>query len=251
MSDSARFETSDKFTWHRYTEFYEPFLTRLDDAKNILEFGVFHGASIRYLHNRYPSAQIVGCDILPIQADWPVSDGIRYVRLDQGNKQELEQLFIEHPGPFDLIIEDGSHRPEHQRNCLVTSVSHLRDGGIYILEDLHTSHPDHSTMRRWSRKRTNAFHVALAFEHLHALELPLTDAIIARLTAESLFTEGDLRTLFAQIDGVQIYRRPNLPLRCYRCGSSDFAYERLRCVCGAELMESADSMSAIFTARRN
>lgn len=144
MSDSPRFETSDKFTWHRYTQFYEPFLARLGAAKRILEFGVFHGASVRYLHDRYPSAEIVGCDILPIQADWPVSDRIRYVTLDQGNNQELDQLFVEHPGPFDLIIEDGSHQPEHQRNCLVASVSHLRDGGVYILEDLHTSHPDHS-----------------------------------------------------------------------------------------------------------
>jgi 23S rRNA U2552 (ribose-2'-O)-methylase RlmE/FtsJ len=250
MGDSSGFETSDKFTWHRYTQFYEPYLARLDGAENILEFGVFHGASIRYLHDRYPSAQIVGCDILPIQPDWPESDRIRYVRLDQGNNQELGQLFVEHPGPFDLIIEDGSHRPEHQRNCLVASLSHLRAGGVYILEDLHTSHPDHSTMRRWNRKRTNAYHVVLAFEHLQALESPLTGAVVARLTADSWFTENDLRTLFAQIDSVQIYRRATLPLRCYRCGSADFAYERLRCLCGVQLMETADSMSAVFTARR-
>lgn len=228
-------------------DFYEPHLARLRDATRVLEYGVFHGDSIRYLVDRFPRAHVVGCDILSPQDEWPRGERIEYVTLDQGRPDQLEELFRSQPQPFDLVIEDGSHLPQHQKNCLIATVPHVRDKGVYILEDLHTSHPSHAGMPRRHRGRTNCYHLLLAFEHLRVIEAPLTDEAVDRLTRRSLFNPEEVRSLFERIAKVEIYRRAALPLRCYRCGSEDFAYDRLACRCGVELAATADSISAVLT----
>ena len=182
MKPTPDLATSDKITWHRYLDFYEPYLTRLDGhAPRLLEFGVLNGASIRHLAERYPQSRITGVDILPAQPTWPVDARIDYARLDQDKPEEIAQLFIDQPGPYDLIIEDGSHIPAHQRNCLLASLPHIRPGGTYILEDLHTSHPSHPSGRRRHRNTVNCYHVLLAFEHLRSIGAPLTDQTVKEL----------------------------------------------------------------------
>jgi SAM-dependent methyltransferase len=247
MPTPSELSASDKITWHRYMDFYEPHLARLGRPERILEFGVFHGASIRYLRDRYHDAHIVGCDILPPQAEWPYDAAIEYVTLDQGEPADLERLFADHPDSFDLAIDDGSHQPEHQRNCLVATLPQVRSGGSYILEDLHTSHPEHEMVGRRSRNVTNCYHLLLAFEHLLSTGTPLTDVAVDRLTRKSLFTAEQVRGLFGAISSIDLYRRATLPLQCYNCGAVEFEYDRLRCTCGVAIAATADSMSAVVT----
>ena len=71
---------------------------------------------------------------------------------------------------FDLVIEDGSHHPIHQRNCLVETLPHVREGGLYILEDIHTAHPAHALYRWMGRDHViGPLHLLLALEHLQAI----------------------------------------------------------------------------------
>ena len=42
-------------------------------------------------------------------------------------------------GPFDVIIDDGSHVPSHQKLTFQTLWPHLRPGGLYAVEDIETS----------------------------------------------------------------------------------------------------------------
>jgi len=82
--------TSDKSFWHGYTAFYEP---RLPTSINglVLEFGVFKGNSIRWLQARYPTATIVGADILPMQPEWPVDARATYRVVDQGSEEGVAE----------------------------------------------------------------------------------------------------------------------------------------------------------------
>ena len=59
--------------------------------------------------------------------------------VDQSDAAAL-QAFAEQNGPFDLIVEDGSHIWSHQIIGLQILLPHLRPGGQYIVEDLHTSY---------------------------------------------------------------------------------------------------------------
>ena len=52
-------------------------------------------------------------------------------------------------GPFDIVIDDGSHVNRHVHHSFRTLWPHLAPGGLYVVEDLQTSywpswggHPD-------------------------------------------------------------------------------------------------------------
>jgi hypothetical protein len=238
---------SDKHYWHRYTDTYEKAFVSLGEAINILEFGVLEGASIRWLANRFPRARIVGLDIAAPIPDWPRGDRIEYVQIDQGDVNAIEAMFVRFGRRFDLILDDGSHLPLHQATCLVKAFPFIRPGGLYIVEDVHTSHPENPDFRQFNPPDiANCLHVLLAMRHLKDCANPLTDKILSSLTAPGFFSKDDLLYLFGAIKTIELYKRAILPLRCYRCGSSAFDYKRLRCICGVDLYAAADSMSFLL-----
>jgi len=51
----------------------------------------------------------------------------------------LERIVAEH-GPIHVVIDDGSHRPEHVRATFAVLFPLLADGGTYIIEDTQTSY---------------------------------------------------------------------------------------------------------------
>lgn len=251
--------TSDKTFWHGYLDFYERHLPATL-AGTIVELGVFKGNSIRWLANRYPQARIHGVDILPRQIEWPTSERIRYSQVDQADEGEVRRLFEDNEPP-ELILEDGSHVPSHQSRCLRLGWKALRRGGLYILEDIHTSHPDHplSMANRpkpvsfWDRLRGrrpqehSSLSLLLAFEHLKRRgRADLSNNEADHLAKGTHFGREDVREIFASIRSVHFYRRATLPSRCYSCGSAEYDYNAFRCNCGVELMSVADSMSVIL-----
>ena len=238
---------SDKTYWHRYLDVYERGFATLGRVSAILEFGVFKGDSIRWLLERFPEAQILGCDIVPQQPSWPVSPRVGYARVDQGSVEQIRRLFAHFQIQFDLIIEDGSHEPMHQRNCLVEALPYVRPNGMYILEDIHTAHPAHALYHKLQRPGiVGPLHLLLALEHLRARGAALDEAALEPLSRESLFSADDVARVAARVSAIDIYKRATLPLRCYACGTSRFDFAALRCSCGTPLYDAADSMTAVI-----
>jgi hypothetical protein len=238
---------TDKIFWHRYLDAYEPAFRSLGDVADVLEFGVLDGRSIEWLRRRFPKARIVGVDIAAPNAAWPRGDRIEYVSADQGDRRRIRAMFEELGRRYDVIIDDGSHVPAHQAACLLESFPFVRDGGLYILEDIHTSHPDNPDFKSYSVPGTaNCLHVLLAMQHLKDRSEPLTDEIASSLASPEFFTPRDLADLFEATGDLRLYKRTALPLRCYRCGSSAFDYKRWQCRCGVALYGAADSMSFLI-----
>jgi predicted O-methyltransferase YrrM len=246
----SRISRSDKYYWHRYTEVYEPLFARLPDPKLIVELGIFRGDSMAWLAEQFPRADLVGVDILAAQPDWPASRRIRYVQADQGDRLAIAEMFANLPGPPGLILEDGSHIPRHQVNCLVEGFARLRPGGLYVLEDICTSHPMTDAFSHYSRsdgeQLPNALHVLLALQHLRDTNATLTPCLAARLSSERFFAASEIRTLFGSIAEIQLHKRTKLPLRCYGCGGSTFDYVRWRCECGVDLYHPTNSMTCLI-----
>ena len=184
------FKKSDKEYWHRFSSLYQKILSKID-CGHILEFGVFEGDSIRWLNQIFPKAKIYGSDILDKQDNWPKGENIQYFYVNQDSPISIKKMFSQINNKLDLIIEDGSHLPRHQKNCLIESLKHISSGGIYILEDIHTSHPEHLYYKREkifrSKKKQyiSAFHLLLCFEHLIANNLELNDKLINKLSINS------------------------------------------------------------------
>lgn len=252
---------SDKSFWHGYTGFYAQALP-VEVSGLVIEFGVFNGNSIRWLLQRYPQARIVGADIVPPQPQWPVHARVEYAQLDQASDAQVQALLQRLP-PAELIIEDGSHMPSHQWRCLWMGLDRLAPGGTYVLEDIHTSHSAHAQYRqeaggglsdrlgaalgRPARSMTTALSVLLALEQQRRLgaDRPVPESLLAGL-GEGFIRPEQVQRLHTQLDSIQVYRRANLPLRCFRCGSEAFDYAALRCVCGEPVYAEADSMSIVM-----
>jgi len=230
--------TSDKVFWHGFTDFYESFFLGRD-FRYIAEVGVFKGNSIRWLLERFPNAEIHGADILPLQPEWPVNSRFAFSQLDQGDPKQLRSFFGSRP--FELIIEDGSHQPQHQVLALVEGVQALAPLGLYILEDIHTSHP--SSTRDG---RGNALHALLAIHHYQRLGLPVDDTRAALIANNSILAAEDVHYLGSTLSKIALYRRTRLPDYCYRCNVRDFDFSALRCQCGADVFSDADSMTFVL-----
>lgn len=122
---------TDKATYHHYCDFYEEHLPR--DVTRLLEIGVMDGASLRMWRDYYPGAAIVGIDILPRKP-------VRGCVVMQGDATRgMDAVRAEVYGPFDVIVDDGSHMTLDQQVSLGLLWGGVNPGGCYVVEDLHTS----------------------------------------------------------------------------------------------------------------
>lgn len=135
---------SDKWGPHFYTPVYHELFSRLRDRPvRLLEIGVggydlktSGGASLAMWAEYFPSGQITGIDV--VEKRLPPHPRIAIFQGSQDDPKLLKKV-CGRRGPFDVIIDDGSHVPKH----VVTSFHHLFpflvDGGIYIIEDTQTA----------------------------------------------------------------------------------------------------------------
>lgn len=126
--------------WLHYFPIYEqhlaPFRGR---AVTMLEIGVSHGGSLQmWKHHLGRRAKIVGIDISERVTEL-AEPGIDVLVGDQSDGEFLSSLVDRYQG-FDIVLDDGSHLPHHQIASIEHLWPHLRDGGVYIVEDLHTSY---------------------------------------------------------------------------------------------------------------
>ena len=108
---------------------YEKHISHLRKP-NILEIGIKKGASLRAWLEYFPGANVVGVDIQKVEVL-----GTTVCVGNQNDGKFMHQIGKE-LGPFDIIIDDGSHKPEDQIvsfNALYKTA--LKPGGLYCIED--------------------------------------------------------------------------------------------------------------------
>jgi len=132
---------SDK--WSHYPEIYERHLAKFRGTPvNLLEIGVFNGGSLQIWRNYFGAeAAIVGVDIDPTTT-LMIEDEAEIMIGDQADAAFLESLKTRLPR-LDVVIDDGGHKAHQQIATFEALYPHLADGGVYIVEDLHTSYWPH------------------------------------------------------------------------------------------------------------
>jgi hypothetical protein len=127
---------------HDYLRLYERrFGAVRDKAFVMIEVGVFHGGSLRMWGEYFPNARIVGIDVDPECQKYEC--GNLSVRVgDASNVEFLFDVVHEFGKPL-IVLDDGSHRWDHQIFLLQTLFPLLLPGGFFVVEDLDTSFEGH------------------------------------------------------------------------------------------------------------
>jgi hypothetical protein len=135
---------TDKWGAHFYTPVYHQLFAHLRDKPiRLLEIGIggyqfarLGGASLAMWADYFPNAHILGVDVFAKTLELGPRVAVR-----QGSQDDaafLSRMSAEH-GPFDIVIDDGSHHPAHVTASFNILFPLLVDGGLYVIEDVQST----------------------------------------------------------------------------------------------------------------
>jgi hypothetical protein len=146
--------------WHNYTTIYSALFGKVrNQPLRIFELGLgtnnpnlessmgvsgSPGASLRGWRELFPNALVYGGDI-----DRDIlfeEDRIKTFYCDQLDSAAIRDLWSQPvlQSAFDIIVDDGLHTFEANISFLDGSLTHIRTGGVYVIEDIHQK-----TIERW------------------------------------------------------------------------------------------------------
>jgi hypothetical protein len=125
--------------WLHYFDIYDRHFAPFRDREvTVVELGVYQGGSLQMWRDYFgPRARIVGVDVDPRCGELPVDAEV--VIGDQADPA-LHTLLREQVGSVDIVIEDGGHTMGQQLTTSREMWPAVRDGGVYLVEDLHPSY---------------------------------------------------------------------------------------------------------------
>lgn len=126
--------------WHHYIPIYDRYFSGFRNRPiRFLEIGVSKGGSLAMWRKYFGDAAIIyGIDIDKTCARF---DGIAgRVRIGSQDDPAFLRSVVEEMGGVDVILDDGSHHMDHIRTSFRFLFPKLNDGGIYMVEDLHTAY---------------------------------------------------------------------------------------------------------------
>lgn len=132
----------DKGSKHKYHIIYESIFEPLRDKEiNILEIGVFDGASLKVWLDYFPNANIYGIDLFSRVAMEDVQvlneERCQAIKGDSTNIATAELVKKQWPGvKFDIIIDDALHVPEANAKTMHNFFPLLKENGMYSIEDV-------------------------------------------------------------------------------------------------------------------
>lgn len=121
--------------YHNYLPYYWlHFRDIREHVRTVVEIGVETDRSVRMWEEFFPGATIYGIDINPVCKAYE-SGRVKILIGDQSDTSFLDDCLREIGRAPDIVIDDGSHRPEHQIATFNFLLPRLSDHGIYVVED--------------------------------------------------------------------------------------------------------------------
>lgn len=129
-----KYET-DKTGYHTYENVYLSLFKDRESVKNILEVGIYMGASLRAWKELFPKANIIGLDYNV--ENFFSEERITSMYIDQLIMQTFSDFkSVMRNTEFDLIIDDGCHGKEETINTFWQLLPKLSINGFFIVEDI-------------------------------------------------------------------------------------------------------------------
>lgn len=126
--------------FHNYTDIYAKYFHSLRNKPiKFLEIGILRGESVKLWEEYFTHADLHFMDIDFGRIRY-ISDRSHYHLCNQESPEELQEFIAASGGNFDIIIDDGGHTMNQQITSFQMLFPHIKSGGMYIIEDLHTSY---------------------------------------------------------------------------------------------------------------
>lgn len=122
--------------WHHYFDIYHRHFERFRGTDvHVMEIGIYSGGSMGMWRDYFgPKCHVYGVDIE--EACRVYEDDKTHIFIgDQGDKNFWASVKSQVPR-LDILIDDGSHKPEHQMITVNEVLPHLQPGGVFLCEDL-------------------------------------------------------------------------------------------------------------------
>lgn len=126
--------------WLHYFDIYDFWFKKYKNKPVvILEIGVYQGGSLKMWRDYFgEKAKIFAIDIHPACKQFE-SEKTKIFIGSQEDRNFLTKVKSQIP-KVDIIIDDGGHSMNQQIVSFEELYGHVKDGGIYLCEDLHTSY---------------------------------------------------------------------------------------------------------------
>lgn len=124
--------------WEHYFDIYDTWFAKfIDKSPVVVEIGIDCGGSVEGWSKYFGAgAQIIGVDNRP---KFQPFDNVSIAVGNQGDTFFWEQFKQQIPN-IDVVIDDGSHYMYDQIITFEQLFPHLKEGGIYFIEDTHSSY---------------------------------------------------------------------------------------------------------------
>lgn len=125
--------------WPHYLPVYDKLFSDAPARVRFLEIGVYRGGSMKLWREFFgPEATIFGIDIDPYCSRFDGNHG--QVRIGSQDDPAFLHSVVQEMGGVDIVLDDGSHKARHQRASFEILFPLLEQGGLYVIEDMHTSY---------------------------------------------------------------------------------------------------------------
>ena len=177
----------------KQTSYFRAYTELLDQYRGkpitFVEIGVLNGGSL-FMWREYfgADARIIGIDFNPLAKRWE-NDGFE-IHIGSQSDPLFWAEFFRKVGEVDIVLDDGGHKFEQQIVTAYECIPHIRDGGLLIVEDTHTSYfkdfgyPTKYSFIEWSKKLVD--NINSRYPKIRASDLPYKHSIFSINFFESL-----------------------------------------------------------------
>jgi len=127
----------------KYSDYFQVYEELLSPYRNkeitFVEVGILNGGSLFMWRDFFgPEARIIGIDLNPLAKRWE-KDGFE-IYIGSQSDPKFWKSFFNTVGAIDVLLDDGGHTNEQQIVTTYESIPFIKDGGLLLVEDVHTSY---------------------------------------------------------------------------------------------------------------
>lgn len=133
-------------------------------------------------------ARIIGIDFNPVAKKWE-NEGFE-IHIGNQSDEGFWNCFFNTVGNVDVVLDDGGHTNKQQIVTTYKTIPHIRNGGLLIIEDIHTSYmkdfgnPSKHSFLNYSRLITDS--INSRFPDVHVSNNIFSDIVYSIAYFESI-----------------------------------------------------------------